>query len=105
MVHRMMGEVPSLQTWTARHGEGWGLGGLFGVMIKDVLLSSFKYSALVNLPFVGLDNLSLLDSAREIQTAKQMNGNQKRPSYCETYEMNFHRSWKGDDGIYFGYRF
>ena len=32
---------------------------------------------------------SLLDSAREIQTAKQMNGNQKWPSYCETYEMNF----------------
>ena len=27
------------------------------------------------------------------------------PSYCETYEMNFHRRWKGDDGIYFGYRF
>ena len=40
-----------------------------------------------------------------IQTAKQMNGNQKWPSYCETYEMNFHRRWKGDDGIYFGYRF
>ena len=34
-----------------------------------------------------------------------MNGNQKWPSYCETYEMNFHRRWKGDDGIYFGYRF
>ena len=34
-----------------------------------------------------------------------MNGNQKWPSYCETYEMNFHRCWKGDDGIYFGYRF
>ena len=48
---------------------------------------------------------SLLDSAREIQTAKQMNGNQKLPSYCETYEMNFHRLWKGDDGIYFAYRF
>ena len=48
---------------------------------------------------------SLLDAAREIQTAKQMNGNQKWPSYCETYEMNFHRRWKGDDGIYFGYRF
>ena len=47
----------------------------------------------------------MLDSAREIQTAKQMNGNQKWPSYCETYEMNFHRRWKGDDGIYFGYRF
>ena len=29
-----------------------------------------------------------------------MNGNQKWPSYCETYEMNFHRRWKGDDGIY-----
>ena len=41
----------------------------------------------------------------EIQTAKQMNGNQKLPSYCETYEMNFHRRWKGDDDIYFGYRF
>ena len=27
---------------------------------------------------------SLLDSAREIQTAKQMNVNQKWPSYCET---------------------
>ena len=39
---------------------------------------------------------SLLDSAREIQTAKQMNGNQKWPSYSETYEMNFHRRWKGD---------
>ena len=48
---------------------------------------------------------SLLDSAREIQTAKQMNSNQKWPSYFETYEMNFHRRWKGDDGIYFGYRF
>ena len=48
---------------------------------------------------------SLLDSAREIQPAKQMNGNQKWPSYCETYKMNFHRLWKGDDGIYFGYRF
>ena len=48
---------------------------------------------------------SLLDSAREIQTAKQMNGNQKWPSYCETYEINYHRRWKGDDGIYFGYRF
>ena len=36
---------------------------------------------------------------------KQMNGNQKWPSYCETYEMNFHRRWKGDDGIYFGCRF
>ena len=36
---------------------------------------------------------------------KQMNDNQKWPSYCETYEMNFHRRWKGDDGIYFGYRF
>ena len=48
---------------------------------------------------------SLLDSAREIQTTKQMNANQKWPSYCETYEMNFHRRWKGDDGIYFGYRF
>ena len=36
---------------------------------------------------------------------KQMNGNQKWPSNCETYEMNFHRRWKGDDGIYFGYRF
>ena len=36
---------------------------------------------------------------------KQINGNQKWPSYCETYEMNFHRRWKGDDGIYFGYRF
>ena len=34
-----------------------------------------------------------------------MNGNQKWPSYCERYEMNFHRRWKGDDGIYFGYRF
>ena len=34
-----------------------------------------------------------------------MNANQKWPSYCETYEMNFHRRWKGDDGIYFGYRF
>ena len=34
-----------------------------------------------------------------------MNGNQKWPSYCETYEMNFHRRWKGDNGIYFGYRF
>ena len=34
-----------------------------------------------------------------------MNDNQKWPSYCETYEMNFHRRWKGDDGIYFGYRF
>ena len=34
-----------------------------------------------------------------------MNGNEKWPSYCETYETNFHRRWKGDDGIYFGYRF
>ena len=34
-----------------------------------------------------------------------MKGNQKWPSYCETYEMNFHRRWKGDDGLYFGYRF
>ena len=55
------------------------------------------------LPFICLG--SLLDSAREIQTAKQMNGNQKWPSYCETYEMNFHRCWKGDDSIYFGDRF
>ena len=47
----------------------------------------------------------LLDPAREIQTAKQMNGNQKWTNYCETYEMNVHRRWKGDDGIYFGYRF
>ena len=39
----MMGEVDSLQAGTTRHG-----GDLFGVMIKDVLLSSFKYSALVN---------------------------------------------------------
>ena len=36
---------------------------------------------------------------------KQMNGNQKWPSYCETYEMNVHRRCKGDDDIYFGYRF
>ena len=29
-----------------RNGKTWG--DLFGVMIKDVLLSSFKYSALLN---------------------------------------------------------
>ena len=60
-------------------------------------------SFLITIQFICLG--SLLDSAREIQTLKQMNGNQKWPSYCETYEMNFHRRWKGDGGIYFGYRF
>ena len=52
----MMGEVDSLQAGTARHGgeggggggRGGGWGDLFGVMIKYVLLSSFKFSALVN---------------------------------------------------------
>ena len=38
----MMAEVPSLQAGTARNG------GISGIMIKDALLSSFKYSALVN---------------------------------------------------------
>ena len=46
-----------------------------------------------------------ISQAESNKLPKQMNGNQKWPSYCETYEMNFHRRWKGDDGIYFGYRF
>ena len=51
------------------------------------------------------NSFRMFHSSWVIQTAKQMNGNQNWPSYCETYEMNFHRRWKGDDGIYFGYRF
>ena len=55
------------------------------------------------LPFICLAVwISLAESNK---LPKQMNGNQKWPSYCETYEMNFHRGWKGDDDIYFGYRF
>ena len=55
------------------------------------------------LPFICLAVwISLAESNK---LPKQMNGNQKWPSYCETYEMNFHRRWKGDDGIYFGCRF
>ena len=74
--------------------------------LSNVCENSFRmfhsnWSFLITIHLFG----SLLDSAKEIQTAKQMNGNQKWPSYCETYEMNFHRRWKGDDGIYFGYRF
>ena len=55
------------------------------------------------LPFICLAVWIYLAESNKLP--KQMNGNQKWPSNCETYEINFHRRWKGDDGIYFGYRF
>ena len=66
MVHRMMGEVLSLQAGTARHW-GEGEGGISLGHDQGCPVSSFKYSALMDeippslsLPFVGLGSLCFI---------------------------------------------